>query len=122
MTEGLARFNEGRLPAALRIFGEVAAREQTPADARRRAYYYAALTLFGMRRVPAGVRWSQAYRARWGDDAAWIELRYREGEAQRLTNPPGAREAFADLVANHPTTYWGKEAAKQLEAGGRMAR
>jgi hypothetical protein len=122
MSEAHARFNEGRLPAAFRLFAAVAAREQTPADMRRRAFYYSALSLFSMRRVSAGVRWARAYRARYGDDAGWIELRYREGEAQRITNPPGAREAFADLVARYPNTYWGKEAATQLEAQRKMAR
>jgi len=116
MSEAVAQYQEGWLPDALRGFSAIALRPDTPDERRRRAFYYAALTVFGMRRVGAGVGWAAAYRARYGADAAWVELRYREGDAQRITNRRAAHEVFTDLVTNHPNTYWAKLAATQLQA------
>jgi hypothetical protein len=122
MSEAVADYNQGFLPDALTLFSEVAARPETPEERRRRAYYYASLTLFHMRRVAEGVRWAKAYRGRFGDDPALVELRYREGEAQRITNPRAAREVFSDLAANHAATGWGRRAAEQLHAAAGTGR
>lgn len=122
MSEAVADYNEGFLPDALRLFTAIAARPETSNDMRRRAYYYTSLSLFGMRRVTEGVRWAAAYRQRFGDDAAVVELRYREGEAQRITNPRAAREVFSDLAANHAATSWGRQAADFLRSGAGTAR
>ena len=122
MSEAIADYNQGFLPDALRLFSEVAGRAETPDEMRRRAYYYASLTLFGMRRVAEGARWAAAYRQRFGDDPALVELRYREGDAQRITNPRAAREVFSEIAASHAATYWGKQAADWLRAADGMGR
>jgi hypothetical protein len=116
MAEAVAQYQEGWLPDATRGFSAIAARRDTPDE--RASPRVLLRRARAVRDAPdrRGVRWADAYRARYGDDPASIELRYREGDAQRITNRRAAHAVFADLVANHPDTYWAKLAATQLEA------
>ena len=117
LSEGVASYNLGKLPDARRIFAAMLSRPDEDPDRRRRALYYLALTLFRMGRLRDAVERAGAYRAQYGEDSSWVELRYREGEALGPTDPRRAREVFADVVEHHAGTYWANEARRQLAAG-----
>jgi TolA-binding protein len=112
MAEGFARYHGGRYHEARRIYARLAEHDGN-ADRRRRARYFLALTLFRQGEILQAVKTANAYRATYGEDPAWVELYFREGEALVARNPPRAHEVFADIMARFPSTLWAQEARRE---------
>ena len=115
MPEAVARYQERNFVAAEQMFTTIANRPSNP-DRERRALYFLALTLFRMGNISEAVSRADLYRARYGEDPGWVELRYRHGVAARPIDSRTAREAFRDVLTRFPKTPWAKEAEGQLNA------
>jgi outer membrane protein assembly factor BamD (BamD/ComL family) len=113
MAEAIMLYHEGRLRDARASFGRIR-RDPTTPYARRAQYFYA-LAFFRERDLDAALRETAAYRARYGEDEATVELAFRHAEVLRETDPVRARELFADVAERYPGTYWATEAMRQLE-------
>lgn len=126
LDEGIALYHMLRFRDAERVFTAIRAREGESEVRKQRAHYFHALTLFRKRALDRAVAETMSYRAHYGLDEFAIELAFRNAEARQGTDPAAARALFAAIAAEHPETFWGKEAARlgaQLdEAANRVGR
>jgi 4-amino-4-deoxy-L-arabinose transferase-like glycosyltransferase len=109
--EAVALYHQNQPAAAEALFRSVMARADEPPALRRQAQYFLALSLFRAGRTAAAAQVAREYRDAHGEDEAWIELRYREADALRLSDPATARRLFEDVVARAPQSLWGREAS-----------
>ena len=114
--EAVALYHQNRPAEAEPLFRSVAERPEWQADLRRRALYFRGLSLLRAGDPAIAAQVVEAYRAAHGEDDAWVELRYREGEALRLSDPIEARRLFEEVVARAPSSMWGREAQAGLKA------
>jgi len=114
LPEAVERFHAGDLAAARRLLETIASRTDVSPDRRQRARYFLTLTLFRAGAIRDGIEQAAAYRTAYGEDPSWVELHYREGEAQVVRNPRAARDVFADVAQRYPGTFWAAQAQRQL--------
>ena len=94
--EAVALYHQNRPAEAEPLFRSVAERPEWQADLRRRALYFRGLSLFRAGDPAAAARVVEAYHAAHGQHDAWVELRYREGDVLRLSDPVEARRLFEE--------------------------
>jgi len=116
LAEGIATYHAGRLEDARQRFATLA--EGSDPLLRRRGSYFLALTLFRMGRLAEALRQSDAYRATYGEDTDWVELRFRQAEDMATRDPAAAREILGDIVTRFPGSFWAGEARRRLDALG----
>jgi hypothetical protein len=118
LAEGFTRYHEGRLRDALAIFDSIAKGSSGNAALIRRVRYFRALCLFRMFRVNEAVAQTEAYKRSYGEDADWVELRFRHAISVRRTDRATAHRIYGELKARFPETFWAREAAKRLTEAG----
>jgi 4-amino-4-deoxy-L-arabinose transferase-like glycosyltransferase len=111
---GVAQYRMSRLRAARAALEPVWQAPDVPEPLRRRAAHHLGLTLYRQRDLAAADALTNAYAATWGRDEVWTELRFRRGEATRLSDPAAARAVFAEIVTETPESPWANPARQHL--------
>ncbi len=111
--EAVALYHADRVPEAVAMFRRLARQADLAAELRQKASYFLGLALLRNGGVAEASRVVEGYRAQYGVDQSWTELRYREAAALQAAQPERAREMYGEVIALDPQGVWAREARRQ---------